>query len=345
MKDDRTPSELLDHIGDIIRERQQKSLPTFFTLSIEQYEKNTPVAEKEEGYDNFKKLILKYMTDYNLTGITIQLFSGKSRKVKTPFQVFKVALKKQNPTLTLGNTNDEVPEVQQLENGISVHRYYDEKFELQMRIMRTEMEKQTLVEQVSRITEKYEEKIKDLEQANKELQEEIDEHENEINRIEKSKHNSLGNVALGSVGSHLLEKFVGSKIGLSLLESVLGKESLEGLKGTLSGTNTEALESPQKETARIISEPETKDPRSIALAYIQKIGLGLQDVTLKLLYDLTEIIANNGQELQIIYSVVQQLKAKRNDIKTENKTTENESEKTNNAGDGESSTENSKTKL
>ena len=142
---DRTPSELFDYIGDIIKEREQKSLPTFYTICIEQYEKVTPVAEKEEGYENYKKQVLKYMSDYNLTSLYIQLFSAKSRNVKTPFQTFKVPLKKQTPSFYLGNTEKNVPEVQQLDSSIPVGRYYDEKFELQMRIMRTEMEKQNFL--------------------------------------------------------------------------------------------------------------------------------------------------------------------------------------------------------
>ena len=88
---EKIPSAQFDYIGDIIKEREQKSLPTYYTISIEQYDKTTPVAEKEEGYENFKKQILKYTSDYNLTSITIFLFSGKSRNVKA-FQTFKLEI-------------------------------------------------------------------------------------------------------------------------------------------------------------------------------------------------------------------------------------------------------------
>src|SRR5689334_17517444 len=126
MKTDRTPSEVIDYIGEIIREREGKNIPTFYTISIEQYEKLTPVAEKEEGFDNFKKQILKYMSDFNLTGITVDLYTAKSRNVNRAFQTFKVPLKKQNPTIVLsGPDKAGTSEVIELESTIPVGRYYD----------------------------------------------------------------------------------------------------------------------------------------------------------------------------------------------------------------------------
>ncbi len=340
---DRTPSEIIDYIGDIIRERENKSLPTFYTISIEQYEKTTPVAEKEEGYDNFKKQVMKYMSDYNLTAITIQLFSGKSRNVKTPFQTFKVQLKKQNPTIILGGVEKTSSEVQQLDSSIPVSRYYDEKFELQMRIMRIELEKQTLTDRIVQLTERYEDKLKEQDSRNGEtvkrmeeeienLEEEIKELENEILKNEKDKHNSFGNVALGSISARAMEGFAKSSIGTGLLKGLLGEAGYETLQGHLAGIEKEKTETPEKPTARVISEPET-DPRTIALNYIQKVGEALPDMYLRMLYDIAELANKNVQDLQVVWNLIQQIKQQRaktaeqkNNQQQATETKENESE-------------------
>ena len=318
---DRTPSEIIDYIGDIIRERENKSLPTFYTISIEQYEKTTPVAEKEEGYDNFKKQVLKYMSDYNLTAITVQLFSGKSRNVKTPFQTFKVQLKKQNPTIILGGIEKSNNEVQQLDSSIPVSRYYDEKFELQMRIMRIELEKQTLTDRIVQLTERYEDKLKEQDSRNGEtvkrmeeeienLEEEIKELENEILKNEKDKHNSFGNVALGSISARAMEGFAKSNIGTGLLKGLLGEAGYETLQGHLAGIEKEKNEVPEKPTARVITE-NTTDARTVALNYIQKVGESLPDMYLRMLYDIAEIANKNTQDLQVVWNLIQQIKQQR----------------------------------
>lgn len=345
----KTPSELIDYIGDIIKERQSKSLPTFYTISIEQYEKTTPVAEKEEGYENFKQQVLKYMSDYNLTAITVQLYSGKSRNVKNPFQVFKVPLKKQNPTFFLGATDEEKnekAEIQPIENNISVHRYYDEKFELQMRIMRVEMEKQILTERVNLLTEKYEQKLKDTESAGKErikdmeqqilnLESEIRDFEREIASYEKAKHNSIGNIALGSVGARIVENFAKSDLGTGVLKGLLGIEGYETLQGHLAGIENEKANSePEKQTARIISN--NKNPREVALAFIQKVGEGLNDMYLRMLYDIAQLTAKNVNDLQVLWNLAGQIQKQREKSK-EGTGDENKEEKD---GDQTGQTEN-----
>lgn len=335
MKTDRSPSELIDYIGDIIRERENKQLPTFYTIAIEQYEKTTPVAEKEQGYENFKKQMLKYMSDYNLNSITVQLYSGKSRKVKSPFQVFKVPLKKQNPTIILGGIEKESePEIQQLDSSIPVGRYYDEKFELQMRIMRSEMEKQSLLERVNNLTEKYEDRLKDqekgyaeklrlLEQELHDKENELRDYEKEIAQNEKDKHNAFGNIALGSIGSRIVENFAKSEIGTGVLKGLLGKDGYDTLQGHLAGIENEQNDTPTKNTGRIITQAETnsKDPRTVALNYIQRIGQSLPDMYLRMLYDLVELTEKNAGDLQVIWNVAQQIIQQRK--KTAQSTTAN----------------------
>lgn len=323
---DKTPSEVIDYIGEIIRERQQKSLPTFYTILIEQYDKATPVAEKEEGYENFKQQVLKYMSDYNLTSITVQLFSGKSRNVKSPFQVFKVQLKKQNPAIVLGGFEKPVPDgdVQQIESSIPVGRYYDEKFELQMRIMRTELEKQTLTERLHQLTERYEDKLKEqgkhyeekiklLDMEIQHLEQEIQDYEQEIAKTEKDKHNSFGNIALGSISARAIENLAKSDLGTGLLKGLLGKEGFDNLQGHLAGIENEKKIAPDPPNARIISEPsnEPVNARNIAITYIYKTVQALPDTPLRMLYDITQLAEKNVQDLQVLWKVLQQINQQR----------------------------------
>jgi hypothetical protein len=319
---DKTPSEVIDYIGDIIRERQQKSLPTFYTILIEQYEKSTPVAEKEEGYDNFKQQVLKYMSDYNLSSITVQLFSGKSRNVKSPFQTFKVQLKKQNPTIVLGGTEKpEIETVQHVDSSIPVGRYYDEKFELQMRIMRIEMEKQALTERLHQLTERYEDKLKEQDKRFEEkiklldlevqrLEEEIAEYEKEIAKNEKDKHNSFGNIALGSISARAIENFAKSDLGTGLLKGLLGKDGYDNLQGHLAGIESEKNNVSTPPSARIISETDT-NPRAVAINYITQVIQSLPDMPLRMLYDITQLSENNLSDLQVLWNVLQQIKKQR----------------------------------
>lgn len=318
---DKIPSAQFDYIGDIIKEREQKSLPTFYTISIEQYDKTTPVAEKEEGYENFKQQILKYTSDYNLTSITVFIYSGKSRNVK-PLQTFKVLLTKQTPTVVFGGLPKETANVEQLENSIPVSRYYDEKFELQMRIMRVEMEKQGLVDRLSQITDRYEEKLKEQDRYNgekikqlaveiQELENEIKEYESEIAKNERNKHNSFGNIALGSISARAIESFAKSDIGTGVLKGILGKEGYDTLQGHLAGIENESIDTPNKQTARIITES-TNDPRQIVLNFIQRVAQELPDNYLRMLYDITEHAEKNTQDLEVLWKVTQQIKQQRN---------------------------------
>lgn len=321
---DKIPSAQFDYIADIIREREQKNLPTFFTISIEQYDKATPVAEKEYGYENFKQQILKFTSDYNLTSISISIFSAKSRNAKA-IQIFKVPLTKQTPTVVFSGLEKQSPGIEQLDSSIPVSRYYDEKFEYQLRIMRSEMEKTNLLEKISQLTERYEEKLRDKDllhsQEIKNLKDEVNglkedlfEYEREIAKNEKDKHNSFGNIALGSISARAIEGFAKSPIGLGVLKGLLGESGFETLQGHLAGIEDEGKETAAPETARIITQPvtNTPDPKQIVLNYIQKVYTALPDKELRMVYDIMEVVERNLKDLELLWSVALQVKDQRN---------------------------------
>jgi len=300
MKPDKTPSEIIDYIAEVLKERQNKNLPTYYTISIEQYGSLTPVTERESGSDNFKQLVFKYFSDYNLTAIVVQLFANKSRNTKQPIQVFHIPLKKQNPLVLNGLPEKTAPEIVSTESSIPLHRHYDEKFDLQMRVVRAEMEKQSLLDKIAQLTDRYEdrlkdsenrakEKINDLQNEVRELENELKEFEREIHRYEREKHNSFGNIALGNIGARIAENFARTDMGTGILKGVLGKDGFNQLQSQLQGA--ENTNPPQNQTgpgARIIDAGEGDSSREAQMEQIKKAIEALDDTQLKILYDILE---------------------------------------------------------
>lgn len=231
-------------------------------------------------------------------------------------------MKNQSAPVVLTSAKD-VTKVEQLESSIPVGRYYDEKFDYQMRLMRSEMEKQGLADKLAQIIDKYEEKLKAQEEKNhekiKELEEEIEsleedlrDLEKEIARNEREKHNSFGNIALGSIGTKIAENFAKSDVGMGVLKGLLGDSGFETLQGHLKGIEEEKKqELSQNETARVVTQNDTNNPRQVALNYIQKVGETLPDMYLRFLYDIVEMGAKNVNDLQILWDISRQIIAKR----------------------------------
>jgi len=196
--------------------------------------------------------------------------------------------------------------------------------------MRTEMEKTNLLEKISLLTERYEEKLKDKDllhiQEVKNLKDEIDglkedlfEYEREIAKSEKDKHNSFGNIALGSISARAIEGFAKSPIGLGVLKGILGDAGFETLQGHLSGIENEGKEIPVPETARIITQPvtNTPDPKQIVINYIQKVYTTLPDKQLRMVYDIMEVVERNLKDLELLWQVALQVKDQRNKAATQ----------------------------
>lgn len=319
MKPDKTPSEIIDYIAEVLRERQSKNLPTYYSISIEQFGSLTPVTERESGSDNFKQLVFKYFSDYNLTAILVQLYSNKSRNTKQPLQVFHIPLKKQNPLVLSGVSEKSTPEIIPAESSIPIHRHYDEKFDLQMRVVRAEMEKQSLLDKIAQLTERYEDRLKDNENRAKEkindlqnevrdLESEIKEFEREIHRYEREKHNSFGNIALGNIGARIAENFARTDMGTGILKGVLGKDGFTQLQSQLQGTAPQSPEAPKEQGARIIETGTGDNPRESQLNYIKKAAEALDENNLKMLYDILEFNSRDPRLLLAYWNQLDSLK-------------------------------------
>lgn len=324
MKTDKTPSEIIDYITELLNERQTKNLPTYYSISIEQFGSLTPVAERESGADNFKRQVFKYFSDYNLTAIVVQLFANKSRNTKQPIQVFNIPLKKQNPLVVNGISGvaeKQTPEPAQTES-VPLHRHYDEKFELQMRVLRAEMEKQNLLDKIGQLTERYEDRLKDSENRYKdrinelqdevrELENEIKDFEREIHRYEQDKHNSFGNIALGNIGARIAENFARTDMGTGILKGVLGKEGFIQLQDQLQGAAKN--ETPEATTqsapgARVLDTAQPDSPRETQLQFIKQAAEALDAERLKMLYEILEYNSRDPRLMGAYWNQLDSLK-------------------------------------
>lgn len=328
-----SPSERIEFIADLLRERHNesgKTIPTYFSISIEQYGNNTTVTEKEEGVDNFLNKMRKYTTDYNLSSITISLYRGKSRNVVKAEQTFKIELKKQTPGIVLSGTPEKetilTPEIQEPEHSIPVHRFYEQKYDMQTRLMYAEMDKRSLAEKLEQVKEKYEEKLQHLEKSYaeklkqqndtiEELQDEIEDFEKEIAKTEKEKNDSFGNISFGGIASHAVKNLIKSKEGAGLLKGLLGDEGFSKMQGHIAGVDEEGKEEAEEETkptARIISQPETNNnPKQAVFNTIQQVAENLPKQYLQLFYEIAIIAFHNEPVLKPLRKLAGQLEAVR----------------------------------
>jgi hypothetical protein len=331
-----SPSQLIEHIDAIIKERLEKNAPTFFTISIEQFGKMTPVAIKQDSSQDFKKLMLKYTSNFELNAVQVDLYSGKSHNVKHPFQSYRIPLKTEDPKeIVLKGFEKDDLKVEQLESSIPVGRYFGEKLETQMQLFRQDIEKQTMMDKLNNLIEKYDEKLKaqeerhnekvrELEEEIEELHEEIEEYQKEIYKYEKGKHDSLGNIAFATIGSKIAENFAKSEIGMGVLKGLLGKDGFATLQGHLKGIEEEQNQT-KKETARVISKEE-QSPRQIALNFIHKVGEALDDQHLRMLYDIAELTAKNIKDIEVLWNLAKEIEKQRNKPNTNNSATNSKKE-------------------
>lgn len=85
--------EIVNYIYAVLKEQIEKKVKTFYTIRSFRYGKYMPIVKREPvTEDNIKKDIEKYASssDFKPDALTIELFSGKSLKIKKPFATFRL---------------------------------------------------------------------------------------------------------------------------------------------------------------------------------------------------------------------------------------------------------------
>lgn len=312
-----SPYEQVKFIRDVIKDRTDKSQPTFFSVKLESFGTQTPLVEKEQG-SLFYDTIIQYLMRYDLSALIVDLYHGKSHNIKEPFQSFRIAIKRSSNVSLSGIEKKDSLEVSQTEI-ISPEKHFHTLATKEFDLLRLQYENDVLKKKCK----KRKAYIKELEA--------------EIARNEREKTGSLGNVTLGSVASNALEKFARSNFGIGLLKNVFGAKD-EVLQGLL-GTGAEESKAEEvKSTATLIKKEqkhfsENEKVRLHLQEYINKFMEKSDDATLRLYY---EIILLIGSDVSLLQSVYVQLKKHR---ETENKNSTNQTN-TNTANTGKVEEEN-----
>ena len=309
--------EQIRFINDVIKDRAAKNEKTFFSVKLERMGVQTPLVNKEDG-TVFYETIIQYLTRYDLSALIIELYHGKSHNIREPFQVIKIMIRR-SQDLTLGNTDKNIPEVVASETFISPEKHFFSMVEkeranimLEFRIKQLEWENDI------------------LKNKNEEKKSYIQELEAELDKNEKNKKHSLGNITLGNVASNALETFARSNFGIGILKNVLGakQEVINGLLGVdekneesdkTENTNPSEKAQETKEEKSIASiVTETKEPEKklsendkIRLQVIKQINdflLNADDAVLRLYYELIQLIGKDVNLLQSIYVQLKSLK-------------------------------------
>lgn len=310
-----SPYEQIRFINDVIKDRSAKNEKTFFSVKLERMGVVTPLVNKEDG-NVFYETIIQYLTRYDLSALIIELYHGKSHNVREPFQVIKIAIKR-SQDLTLGNTDKNTVEFVESETLINPEKHFFTMAEkeranimLEFRIKQLEWENEI------------------LKKKNKKKKQHIEELEKELDKTEKSKKHSLGNVTLGNVTANALSTFAKSEFGIGILKNVFGakQEVLNGLLG-LDENHSEKAEgesNEEKSTATIVTEnkegQETKKEkeklsesdkiRLQIIKYINDFLLNADDAVLRLYYELVVLIGKDTALLQKIYLQLKELQKK-----------------------------------
>lgn len=302
-----TPYEQIKFINDVIKDRQDKNQPTFFSVKVERYGEVTPMVNKEQGA-NFYETILQYLTRYELSALIIELYNGKAHNIKDPFQQFKLILKKSTDiSLGLSNNADDI-KLSPTEMVISPEKHFFTMAEKERQVMLLEFDLKRL---------QYENE--ELKRKNKKKKNYIAQLETELGRTEKDKKNSLGNVSFGMIGANAIESFAKSSFGLAVLKNVFGakEEFLSGLLGE-AATNLPPVNE-TKSTASVITNSEPLQEEKQPLTENEKIRNGikksitdfldkLNDGVLRNYFELVQLL---GSDTETIQSILLQIKAYR----------------------------------
>lgn len=302
-----SPYEQIRFIHDVIKDRKDKNQSTFFSVKLVRSNKETPLVDKETG-DTFYETIIQYLTRYDVSAIVIELYHGKAHNIKDPFDKYVIQLKKSSDlgSISILPQEEEV-KVSHAESVVSTEKYYTGLFEKERGLLMLEFELKRLQLEHEELKKKYKKK-----------KQYIAELETELQQQEKQNKQSLGNVSLGLVASNALEGFAKSNFGIGILKNVFGakEEVLNGLLGL--DENNDTKEPEQNSQATIITKPkqetsnkqnsnnltEQEKIRQYIIKQINDFMTGLDDGSLRLYYEIIQLIGKDQVKLQQVYSAL-----------------------------------------
>lgn len=84
--------EIVNYIYAVLKEQVEKKVKTFYTIRSFRFGKYMPIVKREAvAANNIMTDIEKYAgSEFKPDALTIELFSGKSLKIKKPFATFRL---------------------------------------------------------------------------------------------------------------------------------------------------------------------------------------------------------------------------------------------------------------
>ncbi len=299
-----SPYEQIRFIHDVIKDRKDKNQSTFFSVKLVRLDKVTPLVDKETG-DTFYETIIQYLTRYDVSALIIELYHGKAHNIKEPIDKYTIQLKRNSDLGSISIIPKEEVQVTQTESVVSTEKHYAGLFEKERGLLMLEFELKRLQLEHDELKKKYKKKKQYIEEL-----------EAELDTKEKQKKHSLGNVSLGLVASNALEGFAKSNFGIGILKNVFGakEEVLNGLLGLdeNSTNNEENKEPEQNSTATIITKPKQENKpqseqekiRQYIIKQITDFMNDLDDGSLRLYYEIIQLIGKDQTKLQQVYSAL-----------------------------------------
>lgn len=313
-----SPYEQIRFIHDVIKDRKDKNQNTFFSVKLVRADKVTPLVDKETG-DTFYETIIQYLTRYDVSAIIIELYHGKAHNIKEPIDKYTIQLKKSSD-LGISFPISEDVQVTQAESVVSTEKHYAGLFEKERGLLMLEFELKRLQLEHEELRKKYKKKKQYIEEL-----------ESELEGKEKQKKNSLGNVSLGLVASNALEGFAKSSFGIGILKNVFGakEDVLNGLLG-LDANEISTNEMPEQNSQATIitkskeeNKPQTEQEkvRQYVIKQITDFMNALDDGSLRLYYEIIQLIGKDQTKLQQVYSALK-ISTKENSINNPSKNKE-----------------------
>lgn len=300
-----SPYEQVRFIRDVIKDRTDKSQPTFFSVKLESFGSLTPLVDKEQG-SLFYDTIIQYLMRYDLSALVVELYRGKSHNIKEPFQSFRILIKR-SPNVNLSGFEKREDLIHaNAETIISPEKHFQSMATKEFDLLRLQYENDV------------------LKKKNKKKKEYIKQLERELQKAEKEKANSLGNVTLSTVASGAMEKFARSQFGIGLLKDVFGAKD-EVINGLLGTETEEGNVEEKKSTATIVKKdtPEKEEPKNLSenekirlqiLKQITSLLESSDDAVLRLYYELILLI---GKDLSLLQSLFMQIKKYKDSLDTQ----------------------------
>ncbi len=273
----------LDDIAQLMREREARGLPSYYSVSLEKHGNSVCVISRKMGVSSFQNDITHVIRTHRPQALTIEVYRGYSRKVKDSEANFYIELGEDAFSQTqvqgfAGVFENSQPMSGNYFAGPEQH-YLQKPFQLPFNNTSNSEELLKLTEaknkqHIDLLTQQYaarmdiaikEIRLEDKDKEIKNLKEEISDRDEYIEKLEKEikqrpQFGSVGGVNLVEVGSYWLESFVKRNPKLLKAAFNLNDEQLAGIINVPTPTDEQNQPVEQKANASVKVGSSTPKP-------------------------------------------------------------------------------------